>query len=334
MSFKIPDTPEELFRQGRKGFDRFGRWLPFLAVLIIILGVFLSSFYSIDTDEVGVIRRFGKYARTVEPGLHWKLPFGIERMDAVKVRRVFKEEFGYRTVNPGVRMQYSSRGYKDESLMLTGDLNVIEVTWIVQYRISDPEKFLFNIFEPRQTVRDVSEAVMRQTVGNSSVSEALTTRRLEINLTVQKKMQEILDHYQSGIRIDTVKLQDVNPPDEVKASFNAVNEAKQEKEKMINEARQVYNRIIPRATGEAEKTIREAEGYALRRINEAKGDAEKFTQIWSAYKEARDVTRRRMYLEALADILPKAGPVYIMDQQGHNLLPLLDLKSLSGTKNE
>jgi len=333
MNFKIPDTPEELFRHGRRGLDRFSRWLPALAVLTIILGIFLSSFYSIATDEVGVIRRFGKYDRTVEPGLHWKLPFGIERLDAVKVKRVFKEEFGYRTVKPGIRTEYASHGYEDESLMLTGDLNVLEVTWIVQYRIQDPKKYLFNIYNPRKTVRDISESVMRQVVGNSSVSEALTTRRLEINLTVQKKMQELLDHYQTGVNVETVKLQDVNPPNEVKASFNAVNEAKQEKEKMINEARQTYNRIIPRAKGEAEKTISEAEGYALRRTNEAKGDAGKFLEIWNAYKEAKDVTRRRLYLEVLGEALPKAGPVYIIDGKGNNPLPLLNLKNLPGKKN-
>jgi membrane protease subunit HflK len=183
MAFKIPDTPEELFRQGRRGFDQFNRMIPYLLGVVLIAGVALSSFYTIDTDggEVGVITRFGKYDRTTEPGLHWKLPFNIERLYKVKVKNVFKEEFGYRTVQPGVRTQYSEQSYNEESLMLTGDLNVLDVAWVVQFKIKDPMKLLFMIRDPRQTVRDISESVMREIMGDSSFSEALTTRRINID---------------------------------------------------------------------------------------------------------------------------------------------------------
>jgi membrane protease subunit HflK len=326
MEFKIPDTPEELFRQGRRRVSQVNKWFPALFVLALALGTILSSFYSIDPDEVGVIRRFGQYVRTTQPGLHWKLPFNIERLDKVKVRRIFKEEFGFRTLHADTRTQYSARQYPDESVMLTGDLNVLNVTWIIQFKVKDPLKLLFNIKDPRQTVRDVSEVVMRQVIGDNAVTEALTIRRIEINDEVQDKMQEVLDSYDAGIQIETVKLQDVNPPDEVKPSFNEVNEAKQEKERVINDAWKAYNKAIPTARGRAEQVIREAEGYALRRINQAEGDASLFLSTWTAYKEAKEVTRKRLYLETLQQVFPNAGRIYIMDPQGHGVLPLLNLK--------
>ncbi|MBI4308870.1 MAG: FtsH protease activity modulator HflK, partial [Candidatus Omnitrophica bacterium] len=224
--------------------------------------------------------------------------------------------------------------YDSESLMLTGDVNVLEVTWVVQFKIKDPVKLLFNLRDSRDTVRALSEAVMRQVIGDSSVSEALTTRRLEINQEVQERLQAILDSYNAGVYIQTVKLQDVNPPNEVKPSFNEVNQAKQEMEKVINQAWEAYNKVIPHARGEAEKTIQQSQGYALKRVNEAKGDAARFTQIWEAYKETKDVTRRRMYLEALSDALPKAGQIFIMDPAGQNLFPLLQLNKDKGKSNE
>ena len=328
MAFKIPDTPEELFRQGRHQVEQINKWIPSLIVLTVLLGFVLSSFYSVGPDEVGIIRRFGKYIRTTPPGLHWKLPFNIERMDIVKVTLTFKEEFGFRTLRPGINTQYSPKSYQDESLMLTGDTNVLDVTWIVQFNIKDPAKALFNIRDLRVMVQDISESVMRQVIGDSSVSEALTMRRIEINQEVRDRMQAILDSYESGIYIITVKLQDVNPPDEVKPSFNEVNEAKQEKEKVINQAWEAYNKAIPKAKGEAEKTIREAEGYALQRINEAEGNATKFLDTWNAYKEAKDVTRKRLYLETLQDVLPRAGHIYVIDPQNSNLLPLLNIQKV------
>ena len=325
MTFRIPDTPEELFRQGRQGFQNFNKLIPSVIALLLALGVVLSSFYSIEPNELGVIRRFGKYIKTTQPGLHWKLPFNIDRLDKVPVELVYKEEFGFRTVRTNVRTQYSPHPYDDESQMLTGDLNVLDVTWIVQFKVKDPVKLLFKDRNPLQTVRDISEAVMRQVIGDSSVSEALTNRRIEINTEVQQKMQETLDRYQTGIQVTTVKLQDVNPPDEVKSSFNAVNAAKQEKEKVINESWESYNKAIPKAKGEAERTIRESEGYASQRINEAEGDAARFKSMYEAYKLAKEVTRERMYLETLGEVLPQVGHKYIVEPKGSGILPLLQL---------
>ncbi len=332
MGFKIPDTPEELLNHGRRRFSEFIKWIPQIFALTVLSGFMLSSFYSVGPDEVGVIRRFGQYHRTTAPGLHWKFPFNIERLDIVKVTTVFLEEFGFRTVKAGVSTQYSSKSFLDESLMLTGDLNVLDVTWVVQFKIKDPVKLLFNIRDPRQTVRDISEAVMRQEIGDSSVNEALATRRIELNLDVQDRIQTILDKYESGIQIENVKLQDVNPPDEVKPSFNEVNEAKQEQEKVVNQSWEAYNKVIPKARGEAEKTIREAEGYALRQINQAQGDAANFLARWNEYKKAKEVTRQRLYLETLEEVLPTANHIYIMDADMKSFLPLLNLKE--GTGNE
>jgi len=325
MAFKIPDTPEELFRQGGAKFNEFNHLLPFLAVPIILAFFMLTSFYSIDQDEVGVIRRFGKYDRTTEPGLHWKAPFNIEKLDKVKVKRIFKEEFGFRTIKADVQTRYSPNSFDDEALMLTGDLNVLDVTWIVQFKIKDPVKLLFNVREAGETIRDLSESVMRQVIGDHSVTEALTTHKNEINFEMREKLQAVLDMYQTGIQINKIELQEVLPPQSVKASFNEVNEAEQEREKVINESWEAYNKVIPRAKGQAEKTVHEAEGYALARIKKAEGDAAKFNKTWDAYKEAKDVTRRRLYLEALNDIIPMAGKVYVFEPKANNILPLLKL---------
>ena len=328
------DTPEELL--GGKGKKEKGGQVPDIRKYIFpAVGGFLalmfvfSGLYSVGPDEVGVIRRFGKYIRTTDPGLHFKIPMGVEKVNNVKVQYIYKQEFGFRTLKPGITSQYSSKEYFDESLMLTGDLNVLVVEWIVQFKIKDPVKFLFNVRNQGETIRNISEAVMRQVVGDNSVGEVLTTRRIEINQEVQDKLQDILDSYESGIQVVTVKLQDVNPSDEVKPSFNEVNEAKQEKEKMINQAWEAYNKAIPAAMGNAQKTIREAEGYALKRINTAKGDAARFIATWEAYRQAKDVTRRRLYLEAMNEILPKVGQKYIIDSSTHNVLPLLKLNKES-----
>jgi len=325
MKFKIPDTPEELFRQGGERFASMKKWLVPFMILFFIFMTLGTSFYTVKADEVGVIRRFGKFVRLEEPGLHWKIPFNVERLDRVKIAKVFKEEFGFRTIQAGINTRYSTQNFEDESIMLTGDLNVIEVTWIVQFKIKDPIKLLFNIRTPQETIRDISESVMRQVIGDSTVTEALTTRRIAINLEVRDKFQKILDGYESGIEIELVELQDVNPPDAVKASFNEENVAKQEKEKVINQAREARNKVIPRARGEAAKTISESEGYAKARVEKAKGDASKFIQTWDAYKDAKDVTRRRLYLETLEEVLPRAGRVFITEPTTNNILPLLNL---------
>ena len=294
-------------------------------VVMIALFFVATSFYSVEQDEVGVIRRFGKYNRTAQPGLNWKLPFNIEKLDKVKDKRVFKEEFGFRTMEAGINTKYSKKSFDEESLMLTGDLNVLDVSWIVQFTIKDPVALLFNVRGPLETVRDLSESVMRQVIGDHSVSEALTTMKNEINLEVQQKLQAALDLYGSGIHVNKLELQEVLPPKVVTASFNEVNEAEQEREKVINQSWEAYNKVIPQAKGQAEKTIREAEGYALERVKKAQGDAVKFLEIWNAYKNAKDVTRKRMYLEAMEEVLPKAGEIYIFEPGASNVLPLLKL---------
>jgi len=301
-------------------------------VVIFIIVLVATSLYSVAADEVAVIRRFGKHVRTTEPGLHGKLPFGVERATKVKVKYVFKDEFGFRTLRPGVKTVRAPRKYPEESLMLSGDLNGLVVEWIVQYKLTDPVKVLFNVRNPGLTVRAISEAVMRQVVGDHSVTEVLTTRKVEVNAEVQQRLQEILDSYDSGIQVVTVKLQDVNPPDKVKPAFNEVNEAKQERERIINEAYEAYNKVIPRAKGEAEKTIAEAEGYAVNRVNRAKGDAQRFLATWEEYKDAKEVTRRRLYLETLGEVLPRAGGKYILDPSQGGILPLLRLGEEGGGK--
>ena len=325
-------TPEDIIGDMKNKIPDIRKFLFPVAGGIIALTLLFTSVYSVGPDEVGVVRRFGQYVRSTEPGLHFKVPFSIEKVNNIKVRYVFKEEFGFRTKRSGVVSQYSPREYFDESLMLTGDLNVVVVEWIVQFKVKDPRKLLFNIRNPGNTIRNISEAVMRQVVGDNSVNEALTTRRVELNQEVQDKLQEILDSYDCGIHIVTVKLQDVNPPDEVKPSFNEVNEAKQEKEKVVNQAWEAYNKAIPRAKGEAEKTIREAEGYGLNRVNRAKGDAAKFNSVWEAYKNAKEVTRKRLFLETMNEVLPKAGTKYIIDSAQQSILPLLKLNEKGGTQ--
>lgn len=325
--FKEPFNPENIINAGKKNLPQVAKFAPIIITAFILLIGLISSLYSVGPDEVGVVRLLGRYVRTTNPGLHLKLPFGIEKINNVKVKYIFKEEFGFRTLQPGVVSKYSQKQYFDESLMLTGDLNVIVVEWIVQFKVKDPAKLLFNIRTPRDTIRNISEAVMRQVVGDNSVNEVLTSRRVEMNQEVQERLQQILDSYDSGIQIVTVKLQDVNPPDPVKPSFNEVNEAKQEKEQVINQAWEAYNKAVPAAKGKAQRTIKEAEGYALARVNQAQGDAAKFTETWKAYVTAKDVTRKRLYLETMNIIIPKAGTKYIIDPSQKGILPLLNLSN-------
>ncbi|MBD3385376.1 FtsH protease activity modulator HflK [candidate division KSB1 bacterium] len=293
---------------------------------IVVILILFSSFYTVGTDQVGVLQRFGAYHRTTEPGLHFKLPWGIEAVTKVKVQRVFKEEFGFRTVSAGVRTEYSSRDYTSESLMLTGDLNSALVEWIVQYRIKDPVNYLFRVRHVEGTIRDVSESVMRQVAGDHSVDEVIILRRKEIAQKAQELAQALLDEYETGIDIVTVNLQDVNPPVPVQPAFNEVNEARQEKERIINEAWKAYNTAIPKARGQAEQVVLQAEGYATNRINRARGDADRFLSLWQEYRKAKDVTKRRLYLETMLEILPKIKTKVIVDDELGSFLPLLHLE--------
>jgi len=325
------DQSEELMRQVKKQLTRGrAKLLPAgVLVLLVLIGLF-GTFYSIDADEVGVVQRFGKYIASTSPGLHFKFPFGIDKVTPVKVRRILKEEFGVRTLRAGRKTRYSERSYLDESLMLTGDLNILDVRWVVQYRIADPVKYLFYTRNPISNIRDVSEVVMRRLVGDYSVDEVLTTKRVEINGRAQIMIQKILDSYNTGIQVVTVKLQDVNPPDKVKPAFNEVNQAKQEKERLVNQAWEAYNKVIPRARGEAEKTIREAEGYAVDKVNRAQGDTERFMSVLAEYRKAPGITEKRLYLETMAEVIPRARQKYIMDPAQSSILPLLNLDRQEG----
>jgi membrane protease subunit HflK len=292
--------------------------------LIVILAVAGTSVYVVNTDAKGVVQRFGKFVRITEPGIHLKLPLGIEKAQKPQVERIFKEEFGFSTLQAGIKSTYGGKNL-GESLMLCGDLSVAEVEWIVQYKIREPEKYLFNVRNPQKVIRDVSESVMRVVVGDSSVDEVLTARRIEINLEAEKKMQNILDTYDTGIQVVTVKLQDVNPPEQVKPAFNEVNAAQQDKEKLINKAKEEYNKVIPKARGQALQMVKQAHGYAIDRTNTAQGDAKRFNQIWAEYAKNKDVTRRRLYLESLGKVLPKLEKKYIIDEKVKGLLPIMNI---------
>src|SRR3990172_596406 len=299
------------------------RWIFYIALGIALLWFIFSTAYTVDADEVGVIQRFGKYVRTTQPGLHFKLPWGIETIKKVKIQRVFKEEFGFRTAQPGIKTEYAGGDFSAESLMLTGDLNSALVEWIVQYRIKDPAHYLFKVRDVESTIRYVSESIMRQVVGDNSVDEVIILRRKEIALEVGDLMQKLLDEYETGIDIVTVNLQDVNPPVPVQPAFNEVNEARQERERIINEAWEAYNSVIPKAKGQAEQLILEAEGYATNRINRAQGDADKFIAVWKEYNKAKDVTRRRLYLEMMKEVLARLDKKFIIDDNLRSFLPLL-----------
>jgi membrane protease subunit HflK len=310
------------FREYRRSwFSR--RTIQRIAIGLGVLIVLLASFFTVGTEEVGVILRFGKYSRAVNPGLHVKLPF-IESVTKVPVERQLKLEFGFRTTDAEQRTQSGPR-LSEESLMLTGDLNAAEVEWIVQFRVADPYKYLFRVRDAQQTFRDMNEALIREVVGDRSVNEVLTVGRVEIANTVSTRLQALADQYETGIKVDQVVLQDVNPPDPVKPAFNEVNEAQQEREKLINQARSEYNSVIPKAHGDAARIIEEARGYALRRVNEAQGDAAKFSSVFQEYQKAPEVTRQRIYLETMDKVLQKVGRKLITDQNTNGILPLFQL---------
>jgi membrane protease subunit HflK len=295
-----------------------------------VLGV-LTSMYTVEPEEKAVILRFGRYLTTQGPGLHFKLPFGIDRHVKVPTERILQEEFGFRTSSvKGSRTQYEDQAFDEESLMLTGDLNVADVEWIVQYKIAEPQKYLFNTRDVRKNLRDVSLSVVRRVVGDRRVSEVLTTGRVSIADEAHRLMQEVLDHYDMGVRIVTLKLQDVNPPESVRPAFNEVNAAKQEQEKVINQAEREYNKVIPEARGKAEETVRKAEGEAERIINQSKGDAARFKNVLREYRKAPSITRTRLYLETLEEIYSRFEQMTIVDKGVKGLLPVFDNPSAGG----
>lgn len=297
---------------------------------LIALGVW-TAYYTVPSDSVAVVQRFGKYLKDVPPGLHFKLPLGIDVATIVPVKRQLKQEFGFAT--PGATDPYQTpRDAKQETQMVTGDLNAALVEWVVQYRISDPVKFLFDVREPRGTLRDVSESVMREVVGDRSVDEVITIGRQEIETETLTKMQALSAKYAMGISIDQVQLKNINPPEPVQASFNEVNQAQQEKEKLINEARRDYNKVIPLAEGEKDQRIREADGYRLKRINEAEGDVARFSALLAEYVKAPVVTRRRIYIETLQEVMPSVRSKIVVDERTRSILPFLNLDSQKGDR--
>ncbi len=301
-------------------------------LIIVIAALFIgySVFFTIESGAVGVVQRFGEFTRLANPGPNFKLPFGIEKVTKVRQDRVYKEEFGFASNKSDFRDRYSSSADNASiSLMLTGDLNVAIVPWIVQYKIKDPYNFLFKVEDVNSLLRDLSEASMRLVVGDRSINEVIS-KRDEIAVETRQVMQKELDHAETGIKVVTVEMKRTNVPGPVQSSFNEVNQATQEKEKMIYQAREDYNKAIPAAKGEAERTIKAAEGYALDRINRAKGDASRFKSLYAEYVKAQDVTKRRLYLEALRDLLPKIEKKFIVDSDQKNLLPLLNLGGTKG----
>ena len=326
-----PPDLAELFQQGKV---QFRQMLPggstrgtLIIALLVLAGVGAwSAYYTVPSDSVAVVQRFGQYLKEVPPGLHFKLPLGIDRTTIVPVKRQLKQEFGFTT--PGASDPHQSpRDGKRETEMVTGDLNAALVEWVVQYRISDPVKYLFEVREPGATLRYVSESVMREVVGDRTVDEVITIGRQEIEIEALTKMQALSTKYAMGISIDQVQLKNINPPAPVQASFNEVNQAQQEKEKLINEARRDYNKVIPLAEGEKDQRIREADGYRLKRINEAEGDVARFSALLAEYSKAPEVTRRRIYIETLQDVMPGIRSKIIIDEQARSILPLLNIDS-------
>ncbi|MGA1193124.1 MAG: FtsH protease activity modulator HflK [Kiritimatiellia bacterium] len=297
-----------------------------LVGIMLLAGGIFSSVYSVQTDGRAVVKRFGSVVAVKPPGLHFKLPFGIDRHVFIPTERVLKEEFGFRTAQAGRQSQYRKNQETDnESLMLSGDLNVIDVEWVVQYRILDPVKFMHQVRNPIDSIRDVSEAVMRRIVGNRLGSDVLTVGRVTIAADVKDELQQILDTYEMGVAIDRVELQDVTPPEPVKPAFNEVNEARQQLERLINVAEKERNQVIPRARGEADQIIAEAEAYRAERVNQALGEAGRFTELVAAYRQAPEVTRQRLYIETMSKVLPKISKTYIVDESVQGVLPLLNL---------
>jgi len=336
--------PPDLDKLISDGINRVKKSLPgggggsagniLVILLVFLLGVGIwTSLFTVPSDSVAVVQRFGKYVKEIPPGLHFKFPLGIDKATIVPVKRQLKQEFGFAT--PGSTDPFQSGGGTNNQLetqMVTGDLNAALVEWVVQYRIADPVKFLFEVREPSETLRYVSESVMREVVGDRTVDEVITIGRQEIESEALVKMQALAVKYVMGISIDQVQLKNINPPRPVQESFNEVNQAQQEKEKLINEALRDYNKVIPLAEGEKDQRIREADGYRLKRINEAEGDAARFNALLSEYLKAPQVTRRRIYIETMQEVLPKIQSKIIIDEQTRGLLPFLNLNSESGVK--
>jgi membrane protease subunit HflK len=296
-----------------------------VAGLVLLYGAF-TCFYTVKTDSQAVVLRFGKPIKTVDPGLHFKIPFGVDRQIPVEVRRQLKQEFGFADTHATDPWQFSDRDTQEEEKnMVTGDLNAAQVEWVVQYRIADPQQFLFEVRDAKGTLRHLSESVMRRVVGDRTVDEVITIGRREIEQEAAAKLQEAVRDYAMGLMIDQVQLNNVNPPQRVQASFNEVNQAQQQRESAINVANGQFNKEVPRARGEADRMISAAQGYAMKRVNEAEGDVTAFEALLTEYARAPEITRQRIYLETMSKVLPKVGRTVILDESTTGLLPFLNL---------
>jgi len=297
-----------------------------VGVLLVLILVF-TGIYTVQAESQGVVLRFGKIIKTVEPGLRFKIPFGVDSVEIVPVRRQLKQEFGFATVEGSTNPTQFSREQASERSMVTGDLNSATVEWVIQYRIQEPQDYLFKVRDPGLTLRDLSESVMRTVVGDRTVDEVITIGRQEIEVDALAKLQELVDLFQLGLSIDQVQLKNVNPPLPVQPSFNEVNQAQQEREQMVNVANGEYNKEVPRARGEAEQKIQASEGYAVKRINEAEGDISRFNALFTEYQKAPEVTKQRIYIETMREVLPNLGRKIIIDEEASQILPLLQLNS-------
>ncbi len=303
------------------------KFIPPLLIIVFVIITGYTAFYTVKANEEAVILRFGRYTKTVGPGLHTKVPYGIDRILKAEVKRIYNEEFGFRTEHRGFSsmIDYEYPEAREEKLMLTGDLNCAEVHWVIRYKIKALEDYLFKVREVREAIRGISQAVMRTLIGDRSIDEVLTIGRTEIEQKAKEDIQRILDSYKCGIDIQTVLLKGVDPPEPVKDAFNAVNQAIQIRDKIINDAEGQKNKILPAAEGKKEQVIKEAEGYRIRRVNEATGDIRAFLAVYEEYKKAEDVTRRRLFLETMAKIIPKCEKLYIIDKDLKGLIPILGL---------
>jgi len=304
--------------------DRFTPAILFLIIAGILVLILLgTSVYIVDQTEEAVITRFGKYISTKGPGLHVKLPFGIDRNYTVNVKTVQTEEFGFRTLRSGNNPSYSSQ--TSESTMLTGDLNIVDVEWIIQYRVVDPKAWTFNVDERTRTIRDVSRSAINMLVGDRAIMDIMGVERSAIETAGAEFMNNTFRGYGLGIDVIAVKLQNVTPPAGVQEAFEDVNKAMQDLERLINEGQQAYNEEIPKTRGEAERLIQIAQGYATERVNRALGDVARFESVYEEYRLAPDVTRQRLYYEMVEEVFKDGKNTVIIDRNLRNFLPLMNL---------
>jgi membrane protease subunit HflK len=310
-------TPRKVFRKITPAIV----WIAIGVILGLIL--LFSSFFIVDQKEESVILNLGKFSRQVGPGLHFKIPFGVEKNYNVPTQRILKEEFGFRTLNSGIVSEYSNADYSNESIMLTGDLNIIDVEWIIQYQITEARAWLFGVEDQHKTIRDISQSCINMLVGDRTIFDVIGAERAAIELQGQQLMNDLYKSYGLGVRVTTVKLQNIVPPKgSVQDAFEDVNKAIQDRSRLINEGKETYNQAIPKASGQAEQTIQEAQGYATERVNQAKGDVARFLAVLGEYRQAPDIVRTRLYYEMYDQVFGNADGTDLIDKNLKNFLPL------------